>query len=223
MSKNEILPSILSSNFIDLYSQLNLLENEKIKTLHIDVMDGHFVKNLTFGVPIIKSIRENFPKFYLETHLMVENPENFLSLFIPFSDIIIFHYEATSLQKDIIKTLKSSNKKIGISIKPGTNLTKIIPFIDYIDIVLVMTVEPGFPGQKYIKKMEDKILNLKNYVLEKNLNIDISVDGGIDKETILFAKQKGANRFVIGSKLFNNNIDIMKSNLKDFKQILDME
>ncbi len=223
MLKNQISPSILSANFLNLSLQLDLLKTEKIKNLHIDVMDGHFVKNLTFGIPIIKAIKTQFPNFILETHLMVKEPEKFLDMFMPFSDVIIFHYEATSFQENIIKKLKSFNKKIGISIKPKTSSDEIYPFLNFIDMILIMTVEPGFAGQTYIKEMNEKIYNLKNYISSKNLNLDISVDGGIDEKTIFLAKENGANSFVIGSKLFNNDLKIMQKNIKNFKNILDME
>ena len=195
-----ISPSILSADFSNLDYELKKVEKSAAKWIHLDVMDGHFVPNITFGVPLIKCIREKSNLFF-DAHLMIENPQKFIESFAKAScDLINFHYEVTKDKTlDVINQIKSFNKKVGISIKPNTDVKLIEKYFDKVDMVLIMTVEPGFSGQKFIESCVDKIEFVKKHAPNSML---IQVDGGINDKTAKLVKQAGANVLVSGNFVF---------------------
>jgi ribulose-phosphate 3-epimerase len=196
-----IAPSILSSDFSKLGSEIKRLEENGADWIHIDVMDGHFVPNLTIGAPVVKALKKvaNIP---LDVHLMISEPEKYIEDFANAgSDIITFHYEAAKEKTtDVIKMIKSRNIKAGLSIKPKTSVSEIIPYLKEIDLVLIMTVEPGFGGQKFMRDCADKIKEIKNLNIK---DLIIEVDGGINKETANCCKTLGANALVAGNYVFS--------------------
>ena len=202
MKKVIISPSILSADFANLERDIKLVENAGADWLHVDVMDGHFVPNITIGVPVVKSIKKitNLP---LDVHLMIENPDKYIQPFAAAgADIITFHYEA-ALEKsfDIIKQIQSAGLKAGISIKPKTHPEIIKDFLDIADMVLVMTVEPGFGGQKFMSNCADKIPYIRENSTE---NLIIQVDGGINADTAKICTEKGANSLVAGNYVYKS-------------------
>ena len=195
-----ISPSILSADFADLKTDIKKVE-PYVDWLHIDVMDGHFVPNISIGVPVVKSIRK-VTNLFLDTHLMIENPIKYIDAFAEAgSDLITFHYEAA--KEDTIKTIekiKANNKKVGISIKPKTPAQDIKEYINMVDLVLIMTVEPGFGGQKFIGECIEKVSLIKEY--SKNPNLIIQVDGGVNDITSKTCIKAGVNSLVAGSYVY---------------------
>ena len=204
MSKVIISPSILSSDFANLGRDIRLLEKSGADWIHIDVMDGHFVPNLTIGAPVVKSIRK-VTQMPFDVHLMIENPKKYIEDFANAgADIITFHYEAVSRSEiiELSKYIRSFGIKSGISIKPKTNPEDILEYLPYLDLLLVMTVEPGFGGQKFIKECAAKLLRIKSFGIE---NLILQVDGGINQDTARVCIEMGANSLVAGSYIFNSN------------------
>lgn len=203
-----ISPSILSADFANLERDIKKVENY-VPWIHIDVMDGHFVPNISIGVPVVKSIRKA-TNLFLDTHLMIENPIKYVEPFVKAgSDLITFHFEATKDKTlETIEKIRSFNKKVGISIKPKTNVEEIIDYIPFVDLVLVMTVEPGFGGQKFMEESAKKIAEIKKY--SKNPDLIIQVDGGINDITGKYCRELGANSLVAGSYIYNSS-DIVKA------------
>ena len=200
--KTIISPSILSADFANLKEDIKKVEN-LVPWLHIDVMDGHFVPNISIGVPVVKSIRK-ITNLFLDTHLMIENPMKYVEPFaLAGSDLITFHYEAT-LDKttETIEKIKSFDKKVGISIKPKTSVEEIKNYINLVDMVLIMTVEPGFGGQKFMEDCANKIPEIKKY--STNDDLIIQVDGGINDITAKICKDLGANSLVAGNYIYNS-------------------
>ena len=198
----KILPSILSADFANLEKDIKELESIGIDMFHIDVMDGNFVPNISFGFPIIESIRPKTDKVF-DCHLMIANPENYVEQFCNVGcDMVSFHIEATNHADRVIQVIKNNGKKAGIVINPQTSIESIKYLLPKLDYVLIMTVNPGFGGQKFIPEMLEKIEELAKLREEKNYNFLIEVDGGINTETSKACRDKGADLLVCGSFLF---------------------
>ena len=198
----KILPSILSADFANLERDIKELESIGIDMFHIDVMDGNFVPNISFGFPIIESIRPKTDKVF-DCHLMIANPENYVEQFCKVGcDMVSFHIEATNHADKVIQVIKDNGKKAGIVINPQTSIESIKYLLPKLDYVLIMTVNPGFGGQKFIPEMLEKIEELAKLREEKNYNFLIEVDGGINIETSKACRDKGADLLVCGSFLF---------------------
>ena len=202
-----ISPSILSADFANIERDIKDAEKAGADWIHIDVMDGHFVPNITIGVPVVKSIKQ-ITKLPLDVHLMIENPDNFIEPFaLAGADIITFHYEAAKDVNNIVNLIKSFGKKAGISIKPKTPADVLFPYLKDLDMVLVMTVEPGFGGQKFMEDCAQKIPIIKSKAPE---DLIIQVDGGINAQTAKICTFLGANSLVAGNYIYKSD-DISKA------------
>ena len=213
MSNIIIAPSILSGDFANLANDIKNLENSGADWIHVDVMDGHFVPNLTIGAPVVKALKK-VSTIPLDVHLMISNPEKYIEDFaLAGSDIITFHYEATKEKtKEVIDLIKSFGKKVGLSVKPKTSVSEILEYIPMVDLVLVMTVEPGFGGQSFMHDCASKIPLIRQ---NSGTDLIIQVDGGINNVTSKICTSLGANSLVAGSYIFEN--DDIKSAIKALK------
>ena len=192
----QIAPSILSSDFARLAEEIESIKN--CDMVHIDVMDGHFVPNLTFGAPVVKCIRK-YTELFFDCHLMISDPLKYAKDFAAAgADLITFHYESDNDPKEVIDEIKRLGCKVGISVKPKTNVEEIYPYLDDVDLVLIMSVEPGFGGQSFMPEVLDKVVKLKKL----NKKFVIEIDGGIDDKTIYLAKEAGVDICVAGSYIF---------------------
>ena len=217
MKKIQISPSILSADFSQLGNEIKRLEEGGADMIHVDVMDGHFVPNLTIGPPVIKALRKH-SKLPFDVHLMISPVHKYIKNFADAgADIITIHPEATENLGETIKHIKSFNKKVGLSLNPDTQIDIIKDFLNEIDLVLIMSVFPGFGGQKFIPNVLDKIKELKKIKDEKNLNFDIEVDGGINFDTSKLVIEAGANILVSGTTIFKNNKVDIKKNIDTLK------
>ena len=196
----QIAPSILSSDFARLKEEIESIKN--CDMVHIDVMDGHFVPNLTFGAPVVKCIRQ-YTELFFDCHLMISNPLKYAKDFAKAgADLITFHYESDNDPKEVIDEIRRLGCKVGISIKPKTEVEKIYPYLDMVDLILIMSVEPGFGGQSFMSEVLDKVIKLKELKQKENKKYVIEIDGGIDDKTIHQAKDAGVEICVAGSYIF---------------------
>ena len=212
-STTKISPSILSADFSKLGSEVMSLEKAGADYIHIDVMDGHFVPNITIGPDVIKGIRPLTKKIF-DVHLMIDKVDNFIKDFASAgSDIITFHPEATDDIKKTIGLIKEQGKKVGVSLKPNSSIDLIKDCYEELDLVLIMSVEPGFGGQKFMPEVLNKLRKIKEIITEKKLNIDIEIDGGINFDNCKLAKDAGANILVSGSTIFKENNGNLEKNI----------
>jgi ribulose-phosphate 3-epimerase len=214
MDTIKISPSILSADFSKLGNEIKDLEKAKADLIHIDVMDGHFVPNITIGPEVIKKLRK-YTKLPFDVHLMISPVDNFIKDFADAgADIITIHPEATNDLVGSIKKIKSYNKKVGVSLNPETSIDKVLPVLKLIDLVLVMSVNPGFGGQKFIKETLDKVKKLRKEIDLNKLKIEIEIDGGINFENAKLAKKSGVNILVSGTTVFKENNGDLKKNIQ---------
>ena len=210
--KVKISPSILGGSFSNIEKIIIDLDKSKAEYIHFDVMDGDFVPNLTFGAQFISDVRK-FSRKIFDVHLMINRVGKFLDEYIKAgSDIITFHYEINEDIRKIISKIKNKGIKCGLAIKPSTTWSELLPYLDLIDQVTIMTVEPGFSGQKFMNDQVDKIKNISDHIKLKNMNVEVEIDGGINFETGKTCVEAGADILVAGSFLFNQGDLISSTN-----------
>jgi ribulose-phosphate 3-epimerase len=217
MKKIQISPSILSADFSQLGAEIKRLEEGGADMIHVDVMDGHFVPNLTIGPPVIKALRKQC-SIKFDVHLMISPVHKYIEAYSDAgADIITIHPEATDNLEESILKIKSLNKKVGVSLNPETKIDLIIDYLEKIDLVLIMSVNPGFGGQKFMPEVLEKIRKLKKIQSENHLNFDIEIDGGINFDNCQLAIEAGANILVSGTTVFKSNNGDIKKNINLLK------
>ena len=217
MKKIQISPSILSADFSQLGNEIKRLEEGGADMIHVDVMDGHFVPNLTIGPPVIKALRKQC-SIKFDVHLMISPVHKYIEAYSDAgADIITIHPEATDNLDESILKIKSLNKKVGVSLNPETKIDLIIDYLEKIDLILIMSVNPGFGGQKFMPEVLDKIRELKKIQSKNNLNFDIEIDGGINFDNYQSAIEAGANILVSGTTVFKSNNGDIKKNINLLK------
>ena len=216
-SSIKISPSILSADFSQLGAEIKKLEEGGADMIHVDVMDGHFVPNLTIGPPVIKALRKHC-SLKFDVHLMISPVHKYIKAYADAgADIITIHPEATQNLGESIKTIKDLEKKVGVSLNPESKIELISEFLEQIDLVLIMSVNPGFGGQKFMPEVLDKIKQLKKIQEEEKINFDIEIDGGINFENCKIAIEAGANILVSGTTIFKSNGGDIKKNINLLK------
>ena len=214
MRSIKISPSILSADFSILGNEIKSLEKAGADLIHIDVMDGHFVPNITIGPEVIKKLR-SYTKLPFDVHLMISPVHNFIKDFAAAgSDIITIHPEATNDLEKSINEIKSYNKKVGISLNPETGVDKVLPVLSIIDLVLIMSVNPGFGGQKFIEKTLEKVKTLRKEIDSKKMKVEIEIDGGINFDNSKLAIDAGVDILVSGTTVFKQNQGNLKKNIE---------
>ena len=217
MKKIQISPSILSADFSQLGNEIRKLEDGGADMIHVDVMDGHFVPNLTIGPPVIKALKKNSSMIF-DVHLMISPVHKYIEDYSNAgADIITIHPEATNNLSDSISKIRKLKKKVGVSLNPETKIDVILNYLKQIDLVLIMSVNPGFGGQKFMPGVLSKIKQLKKIQLEKKIDFDIEIDGGINFENSKMAIEAGANILVSGTTIFKSNNGDIKKNIELLK------
>ena len=217
MKKIKISPSILSADFSQLGNEIRKLEEGGADMIHVDVMDGHFVPNLTIGPPVIKALKKHSSVLF-DVHLMISPVHEYIEAYSDAgADIITIHPEATNNLKSSILKIKELKKKVGVSLNPGTQIDTINDFLEQIDLVLIMSVNPGFGGQKFMPEVLTKVKELKKIQKEKGLDFDIEIDGGINFDNAKTVIEAGANILVSGTTIFKSNNGDIKKNIELLK------